>query len=62
MKLVTAILGGTLVAVVVYLVGWFLARNVVDGHGAVIEVGGDLLVVLLALIAGASSFRASMAR
>lgn len=62
MKLATAILGGLFVAFVVYFVVWFFARNLVDGQGAAIEVGGHGAGILLALAAGVSSFRASRSR
>ena len=57
-----AMIGAVLVALVVYLVIWFFARNMVDGLGSGAEVGGHLLVVLIALVAGFSSYRASLAR
>ncbi len=47
MKLVTAIIGGLFVAFVVYFIVWFFARNLVDGQGMAIEVGGHVLVILL---------------
>jgi hypothetical protein len=61
-KLVTAIIGGLFVTFVVYLVVWFFARNFVDGQGTAIEVSGHVLVILLSLAAGFSSFRASLLR
>ncbi len=62
MRFATAIIGGLFVALVVYVVVWLLARNVVDGQGMAIEVGGHVLVILLALAVGLSSFRASLGR
>ena len=54
--------GGLFVAFVAYLIFWFFARNLVDGQGVVIEIGGHVLVILLSLAAGFSSFRASRLR
>ena len=62
MKRVTAIIGGLFVALVVYLVIWFFARNMVEGLGTGAEVGGHLLVIFIALAAGFSLYRASLAR
>jgi hypothetical protein len=62
LKHVTAIIGGSFVAFVVYFVIWFFARNMVDGQGSGAEVGGHLVVVFIALAAGLSSYRASVAR
>lgn len=61
MKYVTAIFSGLFITVVVYMFIWFFARNFLDGLGVVIEVGGHAVVVLLAMVAGYSSFRASVA-
>jgi hypothetical protein len=62
MKYVNAGIGGALVALVVYLVVWFVARNMIDGLGALIEIGGHVLVVFVAVVAGYSSYRASLNR
>lgn len=62
MKFVTAIIGGLFVTLVTYLVVWFFARNFVDGQGTAIEIGGHVLVILLSLAVGFSSFRASLLR
>ena len=62
MKRVTATIGGLFVALIVYLVIWFFARNMVERQGTGAEVGGHLLVVFIALGAGFSSYRASLAR
>lgn len=62
LKRVTAIVGGLFVAFVVYLVVWFFARNMVEGLGTGIEIGGHVAVVFIALAAGFSSCRASLAR
>jgi small neutral amino acid transporter SnatA (MarC family) len=62
LKRVTAIIGGLFIAFIVYLVIWFFARNMVEGLGTGVEVGGHLLVVFIALAAGFSSYRASLAR
>ena len=62
LKHLTAAVGALFVALVVYLALWFFAQNMVEGLGSGAEVGGHLLVVLLALAAGFSSYRASLAR
>ena len=62
MRRVTAIIGGLFVAFIVYLIIWFFARNMVEGLGTGPEVGGHVLVVFLALAAGFSSYRTSLAR
>lgn len=62
MKRLTATIGGSFVAFIVYFVIWFFARNMVEGLGTGVEVGGHLLVAFIALAAGFSSYRASVAR
>ena len=61
MKGVTAIIGGLFVAFIVYFFIWSFARNMVEGLGTGAEIGGHLLVVGIALVAGFSSYRASLA-
>ena len=53
---------GALIKVAVYLVGWFIGRNLVDGRGALIEVSAHVFVALAALLTGYGSFRATLAR
>jgi hypothetical protein len=62
MKTVTAIIGGLFVAFVVFFVSWFFLRNLVDGQGVAVEIGGLVVVVLFSLLVGFSSFRASLSR
>ncbi len=62
MKYVSARVGGSVAVLVVYLVVWFVARNVVDGLGPAIEIGGHVLATLLSLAVGFSSFLAPLAR
>jgi MFS-type transporter involved in bile tolerance (Atg22 family) len=54
--------GGLFVAFVCYLILWFIARNMVDGAGAAVDVGWHALVIALSLGAGYSSFRSTLRR
>jgi hypothetical protein len=61
MKRLVAIIGATIVAIAVYLIAWFVVRNMVDGLGQTVEIGGHMLTVFVAVIAGLSSYRSSLA-
>ena len=61
-KRITATVGGAFVAGVVYLFVWFFARGFFDTSDTAVQVFGHAIVVLIALAAGVSSYRASLAR
>jgi len=62
MKSVGATVGGLLVTLVVYLFIWFFVRNMVEGPRADVQIVAHVIVILIALAAGYSSYRSSMRR
>jgi hypothetical protein len=62
MQFVSSIIRGVVLSFVVYLFVWFFARNLVDGQGRLIEIGGHVAVILFSLTVGLFSFLGSLAR